>query len=127
MAPSMQRRIENAKQRLKGRDPFVFELEVVPQAAGAPEMRPQASAVHAAHNKIVCLTALPDACVPLSSVYCVHVLPFLRDGCPLSTIYLQREFQLMSGRHPSCFSVSQSSRSQSLWTWRSAQPRGRKS
>ena len=68
MAPSMQRRIENAKQRLKGRDPFVFELEVVPQAAGAPEMRLQASVIHAAQSKFVCLTALPGACVPLSGI-----------------------------------------------------------
>ena len=50
MAPSMQRRIENAKQRLKGREPFVFELEVVPQAAGASERWLQASAMHAANK-----------------------------------------------------------------------------
>ena len=61
MAPSMQRRIENAKQRLKGRDPFVFELEVVPQAAGAPGTRMQASAMYAAQYVMVCLTSLPDA------------------------------------------------------------------
>lgn len=34
MAPSVQRRIENAKQRLKGRRPFVFEIQLVPQSAG---------------------------------------------------------------------------------------------
>ena len=34
MAPSVQRRIENAKQRLKGRKPLVFEIKVVPQSAG---------------------------------------------------------------------------------------------
>ena len=81
MAPSMQRRIENAKQRLKGRDPFVFELEVVPQAAGAPEMRLQASVIHAAQSKI----RLPDSvarCLRTSVRHIdrVHVLPFLRDA-----------------------------------------------
>ena len=34
MAPSVQRRIENAKQRLKGRKPLVFEIELIPQSAG---------------------------------------------------------------------------------------------
>ena len=34
MAPSVQRRIENAKQRLKGRKPLVFEIRLVPQSAG---------------------------------------------------------------------------------------------
>lgn len=39
MAPSVQRRIENAKQRLKGRKPLVFELELVPQHAGTDLLR----------------------------------------------------------------------------------------
>ena len=34
MAPSVQRRIENAKQSLKGRSPYVFEVRLVPQSAG---------------------------------------------------------------------------------------------
>ena len=34
MAPSVQRRIKDATQRLKGRRAFVFEIQLVPQSAG---------------------------------------------------------------------------------------------
>lgn len=36
MAPSVGRRLSDAKQKLKGRQPLRFQLELVPYFAGAP-------------------------------------------------------------------------------------------